>query len=91
MMNHRLECLMVGGLLCLTGTVVSEPLPDQHPQADGAGPGEVWGDPEENSEPQPGWTWFGMGYERRAQQSGVANPNESVTANGQSGGGKPRK
>ena len=31
---------------------------------------EVWGDPEDQEEVEDasGWTWFGMGYERRSRQ-----------------------
>jgi len=63
--SHRLWILFTGILLVWSGLVFAQPAP-------GAGHGEadVWGDPEdEEVESNRTWTWFGMGYENRAQTS----------------------
>ena len=63
--SHRLWILFTGILLVWSGLVFAQP-------ALGAGRAEadVWGDPEdEEVESNRTWTWFGMGYENRAQTS----------------------
>ncbi len=66
MVRHRLAGLTAGCLLSLAGLVQGEPVADQPAAPDRAAAGEVWGDPEEaEGAGAPGWTWFGMGYERR--------------------------
>lgn len=71
MVRHRLAGTTAGCLLFLAGLAHGEPVADQQPPAGQTPAGEVWGDPEEAEEPEPGWTWFGMGYERRNRDSAV--------------------
>lgn len=91
MVRHRLAGITAGCLLSLAGFVHGEPVAD-HPSSDGRAPApEVWGDPEETEEAQPGWTWFGMGYERRNRDSAatpLSGPGEVDGAPGKGQNGK---
>lgn len=71
MVRLRLAGTLVGGLLFLTGSVWAEPAADPaapETKDDNVG---VWGDPEADQSAEPGWTWFGMGYERRMRGLGT--------------------
>ena len=93
MIRHRLALTTAGCLLFLAGIAHGEPVADQ--AAVSAPPvEEVWGDPEATGTSEPGWTWFGMGYERRARQRSertaepLATPDEISGSNGNARGGK---
>jgi len=63
--SHRLRMLFAGGLLCFAGLIFAQPDTGM-----GLTETDVWGDPEdEEAESGRTWTWFGMGYENRAQTS----------------------
>jgi hypothetical protein len=47
---------------------------------------EVWGDPEEHSEPDQTWTWFGMGYEQRTNMLNSQGAGGGSNAQGDKGG-----
>jgi hypothetical protein len=71
-------------MLFLAGAARAEPagMPSVPAGAGASGAdGEVWGDPEQHEEPQPGWTWFGMGYERRSDVSRTGTDNTGETRN----------
>ena len=83
--SHRLRILFAGGLLCFAGLVFAQP---------DAGMGrietDVWGDPEdEERKSDRTWTWFGMGYENRAQTSvrPVDAAGDAASGTGNSTGG----
>ena len=94
MVRHRLALTTTCCLLSLAGVAQGEPLADQpgaspHPPA-----AEVWGDPEAAEAPQPGWTWFGMGYERRNRERNeriaepLAAPDKMTGSSGNGRSGK---
>lgn len=64
MVRRRLALTTAGCLLFLAGVAHGEPVADQ-PDVSALPADEVWGDPEATEASEPGWTWFGMGYERR--------------------------
>lgn len=91
MIRHRLLGIAAGCLLFLAGPVFAEPVADTYVPSTPAERGEVWGDPEESEEPAGGWTWFGMGYERRNRDtdSQVVTPSDKTDdSNGNGGKGK---
>lgn len=64
--------LVVAGLVGSSGAVAAEPIvPSDMPQARPETP-EPWGDPDEDEASDRGWTWFGMGYEKRMRATGAA-------------------
>lgn len=64
-MIHRLSALFAGALLLWSGLVFAQSAPGA-----GRAQADVWGDPEdEETGSEQTWTWFGMGYENRAQTS----------------------
>lgn len=79
--DRILIMLMGAALLLANNSTHAGPEAEQPPAAK-----PVWGDPEEDEEPDEGWTWFGMGYEDRNRAWGqVADPlGDSVdsSANG---------
>lgn len=79
MVRQGLSALFAVGLLCLSGLAFAEPAADRDRTDTGAGT-DVWGDPEDNEDADSGWTWFGMGYERRARSRGAAGVGESDNA-----------
>lgn len=68
MMRHRLALTTAGCLLSLAGIAQGGPGADQSAASPPPPAEEVWGDPEADAEAAPGWTWFGMGYERRNRE-----------------------
>jgi len=83
-----------GGLLCLSGSVLSEPAANQEATARNGGGGDVWGDPEEREQANRSWTWFGMGYEQRTRASSsgpVAGHGPARTKAGGGSRGGPSK
>jgi len=62
--GKRESVVVASVLLCCSGLAHAAPESD-----DERVPQEVWGDPEdqEEAEDASGWTWFGMGYERRSR------------------------
>ncbi len=74
MVRHGLLALFVLGLLCQSGLGFAEPSAglDRTDAATDAGT-DVWGDPEDDEEADRGWTWFGMGYERRMRSRDSQN------------------
>lgn len=84
MVRHGFLALFAVGLLCLSGLAFAEPAADRDRTDTGTGT-DVWGDPEDNEEADPGWTWFGMGYERRTRSrgaAGVGEPDNTHVPNG---------
>ena len=63
-MGKRESVVVASVLLGFSGLAHAAPESD-----DEHAPQEVWGDPEdqEEAEDASGWTWFGMGYERRSR------------------------
>jgi hypothetical protein len=93
------EVLMVAGMLSLSGLVLSEPAAEERAPVvqSERGRAEVWGDPEVNEEADSGWTWFGMGYERRrgiagggagARETGDGRKSVQTPARSRVGAGK---
>ena len=69
-MNNRclaLVLLIVVGLLGSANVTAAEPTPSSDMPQDRPETPESWGDPEDGEAPDRGWTWFGMGYEKRMQ------------------------
>jgi hypothetical protein len=62
--GKRESVVVASVLLCCSGLAHAAPESD-----DERAPQEVWGDPEDQEEAEDGsgWTWFGMGYERRSR------------------------
>jgi hypothetical protein len=61
--SQRREGVVLSLLILLPAAVWAESaIPDS---ADASPANPVWGDPEDAEEQHSGWTWFGMGYERR--------------------------
>lgn len=86
----RFAGILVGGLLCLAGPALSEPVADRDTRTlEGEVP-EVWGDSEDSEKAERGWTWFGMGYERRSRAATTTSAGESQGPRRaqQAGGGK---
>jgi len=82
--RHGFLTLLAGGLLCLSGLAFAGPAADRDRTDADAGT-NAWGDPEDNEQADPGWTWFGMGYERRRRSSGAATvggPENTNVPNG---------
>lgn len=65
MRHQTLVAMVAGGSVALAGPVYGETTPDPAEPVGDTRAEEVWGDPEEGEATSPGWTWFGMGYERR--------------------------
>lgn len=88
-MGERISAVVACVLLGCGGMAHSTPETD-----DEHAPQEVWGDPEEHDEAEDasGWTWFGMGYERRSRQR-LESPGrlqDSVHEPGNGAGGRGR-
>jgi hypothetical protein len=85
--------MLMAGLLCLGGSVLSEPMADRDEPAGGRGSDQVWGDPEDREQANRGWTWFGMGYERRTRTSAgpVVDHQPARTKAGGGNRGGPRR
>ena len=65
MVSHRLRVLFAGGLLCFGGLTFA-----QSASVDGPVETDAWGDPgDDENGSERAWTWFGLGYENRAQTS----------------------
>jgi len=65
---RRLENLLMAllfGAIALPGWVGAAYVADQAEALKADESAEVWGDPDEESEEESTWTWFGMGYEQR--------------------------
>lgn len=89
-MRHRFGGLLAAVLLGLMGPVLSEPVPERDVPAVDEDAVGVWGDPEDSEQRDAGWTWFGMGYERRAGAAGAGAPHDghdNVQAPGGGAGG----
>jgi len=56
----------------LSGTIAAEPSATGDAPPGESVPSDGWGDPYEEDVTDRGWSWFGMGYERRAQPPGAA-------------------
>ena len=89
------EVLLLAGMLSLSGLVLSEPVAEKDAPVvqSERGPAEVWGDPEVNEQADSGWTWFGMGYERRrgsagARETGDGRNSVQTPAGSRGGSGK---
>lgn len=65
MVRCRRVLTTAGCLLLLAGIAYGEPVADQSAASAPQPADEIWGDSEAAEESEPGWTWFGMGYERR--------------------------
>ena len=63
---------LVVGFLGSANVTAAEPTTSPDMPQDGPETPESWGDPEEGEAPDRGWTWFGMGYEKRMQATGAA-------------------
>ena len=68
MIRHRLALTTAGCLLFLAGIAHGGPAADESAVPAPSPADEVWGDPEAAEASESGWTWFGMGYERRNRE-----------------------
>ena len=90
MLSRRYLVLFALGIFCASGASFAEPQADERARDRN----QTWGDPEDHAEPDPGWTWFGMGYENRARTSVRSAERQGGAASGRPGGqgkGKGRK
>lgn len=90
MVRHRLAFTTAGLLLFLAGIAHGEPVADESSKPPEPPSSQAWGDPETEGEQEPGWTWFGMGYERRnrertSEPMDTSDDTEGSKVNGHSG------
>ncbi len=88
MNNRRLAFvapLVVAGLIGSTGALAAEPIASSNMHQDRQETRESWGDPEQDEGTDRGWTWFGMGYEKRMQSTGAAAEASGIGSGGQAG------
>ncbi|MCB1925395.1 MAG: hypothetical protein KDJ27_16905 [Gammaproteobacteria bacterium] len=90
--ESRYRTLVLTCGLCVTSAcLAAAPAP---PPDDGLNePSDVWGDPGASPDDETGWTWFGMGYERRMRGNQDAAPADAAETKlpGGDGGGKSGK
>lgn len=93
--RHRLALTIAACLLLPAGIAQGGPMADQSAAFPPSPADEVWGDPEAEAESTPGWTWFGMGYERRKRERAerTVEPRSTTTdgVSGSNGNSRDRK
>lgn len=79
----HLPIAMLVGAIALPGWVGAASATEDVRAPENEASAEVWGDPEENTETEQTWTWFGMGYEQRTD---MRNQQGAGGSSGDSGG-----